>query len=153
MDIQSVGIVVAVVIACVAVAVVGFKLSERREDRKREAVKDAQRLRDEGYPFIPDFLECYGFSDLTGMVASAVKAVRAVHDPIEKFRARDSFLRRQLELACQDSERLKKVAEIVAQYAPAVAAINAAVAVTLPVAAPVAAAAAAAAEAAAEVSK
>lgn len=151
MDLSSLLVVFGIVCAVVTVAVVGFKLSEKVEASRREAAADSKRLADEGYPFLPEFLECYAFRDRTGEFAVIRDAIRTVRDPDKRIELRDKFLRRQLELACQDGDRLKKLADIVAKYAPAVSAINAAVAVAIPVTAPVTAQVAAAAAAVSKV--
>jgi hypothetical protein len=150
-DITTVFVVFGIVCAVVAVVVVGFKLSEKVEASRREAAADSKRLADEGYPFLPEFLECYAFRDRTGEFAVIRDAIKAVRDPDKRIELRDKFLRRQLELACQDGDRLKKLADIVAKYAPAVSAINAAVAAVVPVTAPVTVPVAAAASVASKV--
>lgn len=150
-NLQNVLVVVGVVAAICAFAFLFCKLYERVVERHRKAAGDAAKARDEGYVFIPDLLECYAFNDVRGIFRVLKSVIETLHDPVAKSEARDRFLRRQLELACQDTERLKTVARIVSQYAPAVAAVNAAVAVAVPPVAPIAAPVVAAVAAAGQV--
>jgi len=83
------------------------------------------------------------------------RAIRTFRDPDKKREHVDNFLLVQLEKACSttDRERLNRFASIVAQYSPAVAAINTAAAVLAPPVAPVVVPVAAAAVAASSAAK
>ena len=148
-------VVLAVVTALVAVAVVGFKVSEKVEAWREECFHKAQEMRAEGLSFYADLLERTAFRDKTGQIAVIARAIRTFRDPDKKREHVDNFLRVQLEKACSttDRERLNRFASIVAQYSPAVAAINTAAAVLVPPVAPVVVPVAAAAVAASSAAK
>ncbi len=153
MNFQNVLVVFGIVAAVCAFAFLFCKLYERVVARHRKAAGDAAKAREEGYVFIPDLLECYAFNDVRGIFRVLTNVIETLHDPVAKAEARDRFLRRQLELACQDGERSAKVAKIVAQYAPVAAKVAALAAVAVPPVAPVAAPIAAAAETAGAVAE
>lgn len=128
---STVTVAVCVVVTLCTLATLGFKLSEKNEAIRRQAAQDSARLREEGYPFVPDLLECFAFRDRSGEIAVIRDAVRAIRDPAKMLAVKEQFLRRQLSLACADPERVSAVAEIVSQYLPVVQEINAILAETI----------------------